>query len=268
MIRIAAFALVALAVAGCGQPATPGLTVTVYWEFERHTYIDGVDDIVPYDPDVNWPVGTGNRSCPQSGVDYVTVTDLNGFTLTPNVPCVNQSVQGVLVPGVVGNNTYVVTGWRVNQLLPLYQGQVTVTVPEGATTLPYGTAFAAGIPSALTVTAFLADPAAPAGYPTCGLAGIDEFQGWVEDSLGTLVWRSPVSCGVSDTPGISFGPVDRDVLFLWMDAIDNRVSPPDIHWSRCGYAQPNGFNHVVSGEDFFSLTLPLGACVNPPPPTP
>ena len=46
--------------------------VTVYWEFDRNTFIDGVDGFVPYDTNVNWPPGTGNRSCPQSGVDFVS----------------------------------------------------------------------------------------------------------------------------------------------------------------------------------------------------
>lgn len=265
MHRIAAVAIAALVAAGCGPTSEPLTEVTVYWEFERNTYIDGVEGFVPYDVDVNWPVGTGSRFCPQSGVDFVSVTDRNGAVLAANVPCVNQSVQGVLLAGFPGNNTYVVTGWRSGRALPLYQGQVTVPVVAGVPT--YGTAFASGIPDALTVYAILADAASgPAGYPTCGLAGIDQFQGWIEDGLGTLIWRNPVPCGPSATPGISFGPVDRDTLFLWMDAIDNRVSPPDIHWSRCGYAQPNGFAHFAGGEDLFTLSLDLGACNNPPPP--
>jgi len=240
--------------------------VSVYWEFDRNTFIAGVTGIVPYDTNVNWPPATGSRACPESGVDYVSVTDLNGLVLAPNVPCVNQSVQGVALSGFPGNNTYIVTGWRTGRPLPLFRGQVIVNVGNGPP--PYfGTAIAAGIPDLLTVDAFLADPANPLGYATCGLAGIDEFQGWIEDGLKTLVWaRNPVRCGPSDSPGISFGPVDRDMLYLWMDAIDNRVNPPDIHWSRCGYAQPSGFAHFAGGEDRFSLNLDLGACNNPPPP--
>ena len=102
--------------------------MTIYWEFERNTLIDGVDGFVPYDANVNWPPGTGNRSCPQSGVDFVSVADLGGVQLAANVPCVNQSVQGVALTGFPGTNTYVVTGWRNGRTLPLYQGQVTVSV--------------------------------------------------------------------------------------------------------------------------------------------
>jgi hypothetical protein len=232
----------------------------IYWEFERSTFIDGVTGSVPYDALVNWPPGTGNRSCPEAGVDFVDVTDTNGILIAAGVPCVNQSVQGFALSGSPGTFTYVVTGWRTGQALPLYRGQVTVSATSGGST--FGTAVAAGISDALTVGAILADAGSPLGYATCGLAGIDEFQGWITDGFGTLVWRNPVTCMPYDVPGISFGPVDRDDLNLWMDAIDNRVSPPDIHWSRCGYAQP----HFYGVEDRFSLALPLGACADPPPP--
>jgi hypothetical protein len=177
--------------------------VTVYWEFDRITFIDGVHGFIPYDTNVNWPPGTGSRACPQSGVDFVTITDLNGNLLVPSVSCVNQSVQGAVVTGFPGANTYVVTGWRNGQPLPLYRGQVTVTVGNGVLacgTFDCGTAIAEGIPDALTVDAVLADSSAPAGYRTCGQAGIQEFTASIEDGLGSLIWRNPVPCGVSDIP--------------------------------------------------------------------
>ncbi len=104
-------------------------------------------------------------------MDVVDVTDLNGNLLASGVPCVNQSVQGVVVSGFPGNNTYVVTGWRFGQPLPLYRGQVTIHGGERRADY-FGTVFAAGIPDPLTVDAILADANAPLGYPTCG-AGRD-----------------------------------------------------------------------------------------------
>jgi hypothetical protein len=264
MKRIAAIAAAAVVAAGCGPGPAPLTSVTVYWEFDRNTFIDGVESFIVYDSFVNWPPGTGSRACPQSGVDVVDVSDLNGNLLASGIRCVNQSVQGAVVSGFPGNNTYVVTGWRFGQPLPLYQGQVTIQVTSGVPT--FGTAFAAGISDPLTIDAILADANAPLGYPTCGTAGIQWIDAWIEDGLGSVVWRaagaSGVFCGVTDVPGISFGAVDRDQLTLWMDAVDERGTTPAIIWSRCGFAFP----HFAGRESRFSLSLPLGACNNPPPP--
>jgi hypothetical protein len=269
MKRTIALVAATLVVAACGPAPAPFTSVTVYWEFDRNTFIDGVDGFVTYDANVNWPPGTGNRACPQAGVDFVTVTDLNGNPLTPSVPCINQSVQGVVLSGFPGNNTYVVTGWRTGRALPLYQGQVTVTVGNGVLscgTFECGTAYAAGIPDVLTVDAILADRLAPQGYTSCLLAGIQRFDAWLVDGFGTVVWRaagaSGVPCGPTDVPGVSFGSVDRDQLTLWMDAIDERGTAPAIIWSSCGF----GFPHFAGRENRFSLALPLGVCTSPAPP--
>jgi hypothetical protein len=102
----------------------------------------------------------------------------------------------------------------------------------------------------------------PAGYPTCGLAGVDQFQGWVEDGFGTLVWRNVINCAPSFMPSIQYGPVDRDDLFIWIDTYDNRVNPAVIPWSICDF----GFGHFR--ETLFSLPIPLGVCVPDPPTLP
>jgi hypothetical protein len=258
MRRAAATALAVLAVSACGPAPAPLVDVSVYWEFDRNTFIDGATGFVPYDVNVNWPPGTGNRSCPESGVDYVTITDGAGNLLADLVPCVNQSVQGALLVGVPGPNTYVVTGWNDGSSQPWYQGAVTVNVVAGA--FNYGTAIASGIPSDLTIDMVLRDSFNPLGYPTCGLAGVNRFQGWVEDGFGTLVWRNPVDCGPGFSPSIQYGPVDRDFLTVWIDTYDDRVVPPDVPWSICGY----GFMHDKT--DLFDLVIPLGLCTNPPPP--
>jgi hypothetical protein len=264
MKRIAALAAAALVAAGCGPAPAPLTPVTVYWEFDRHTFIDRVESFIVYDSFVNWPPGTGSRACPQSGVDVVDVSDLNGNLLVRSVPCVNQSVQGAVVSGFPGSNTYVVTGWRFGQSLPLYQGQVTIQVVNGVPT--FGTAFVAGIPDPLTIDAILADANAPLGFPTCGAAGIQWIDAWIKDRFGSVVWRaagaSGVPCGMADVPRVSFGPVDRDQVAVWMDAVDERGTVPAIIWSRCGFAFP----HFAGSESWFFLDLPLGACNNPPPP--
>ncbi len=229
--------------------------VAVYWEFARNTWIDGVAGTVPYDSNVNWPPGTGDRACPQAGVDFVTVTDVDGNVLANDVPCVNSSVQGVLLTSIPGAATYVVTGWRTGIDVPLYGGQATVSVAEGTPT--FTTVVAHGIPSALTVSATLGG----VNYPTCGNAGVDRLDGWIVDGLGTLVWRDWVACGPQDVPGISFGPVDRDVDFLWMQASGPGGGTPSLLYSRCNYEVP----HFTSGENWFTLDLPSGLCAPSPP---
>ncbi len=260
MHRALAAALAALSLAACGPgPAPmPLVDVTIYWEFDRNTFIDRVVGTVPYDVNVNWPPGTGSRACPQSGVDYVNISDSFGNLLATFVPCINQSVQGAVMTGFPGPNTYIVTGWSNSSTFPWYQGTVTVNAVQGA--FNFGTAIAAGIPSDLTIDMILRDSLNPVGYATCGLAGVNRFQGWVEDGLGTLVWRNQVNCGPGFSPSIQYGPVDRDVLTIWIDTYDDRVTPPDIPWSICGFQ----FTHERTS--LFSLPIPLGVCNNPPPP--
>ena len=254
-----ALAVLALGACGPGPAPAPFVDVTIYWEFDRNTFIDGVIGIVPYDTIVNWPPNTGSRACPESGVDFVTVADAFGNPLTSFVPCINQSVQGVVVPGFAGNNTYVVTGWNNASGFPWYRGSVTVNAVPGA--FNFGTAIAAGIPSTLTIDMILRDPSNPAGWATCGGAGVNRFQGWVADGLGTLVWRNQVICDVGNSPSIQYGPVDRDFLSVWIDTIDDRVIPPDIPWSICG------FEFMHERTNLFSLVIPFGpACTTPPPP--
>jgi hypothetical protein len=254
----AAAAIVALLASACGPTSTPLVDVTIYWEFDRNTLIDGVIGFVPYDTLVNWPPGTGNRRCPQSAVDFVVVTDTAGNSFTGSVPCINQSVQGVTILGFQGTATYVVTGWRAGVAAPLFSGEVTVNAVPGA--FNFGTAIAAGIPSDLTIDMVLVDASSgPAGYRTCGLAGVDRFQGWVEDGFGTLVWRNTITCGPSFMPSIQYGLVDRDDLFIWIDTFDNRVTPAVIPWSICDF----GFGHFQN--NLFSLPIPQGVCTPDPP---
>ena len=128
-------------------------------------------------------------------------------------------------------------------------------------TFECGTAIAAGIPDLLTVDAFLADANAPQGYPNCGLAGIQELDAWVEDGLGTLVWRNVVQCGPASRPASSSA---RSIA---------TTSPSGWTPSTCAARRPPSsgpvcafpFPHFVGTENRFSLTLPLGVCTPNPP---
>jgi hypothetical protein len=264
MNRIAVLAVATLLASACGpgSTSTPPLTdVTIWWEFDRNTLIDGVAGIVPYDTLVNWPPGTGSRACPESGVDFVIVYDNAGNQLSQATPCINQSVQGVVITGFQAPSVYWVEGWRNGVAVPLFRGSVTIDglAPPPAPAFS-GTVYAAGIPTNLTIDMILADANAPLGYPTCGTARVDRFQAWVEDGLGTLIWRNVIPCGPSFMPSIQFGPVDRDNLFVWIDTYDNTIAPPDIPWSICDFGFANFRN-----PNLFSLPMPLGVCSPAPP---
>ena len=105
MKRIALLA--AALAAGCYTAAPPPPPVyaygdvIVYWDFSRNTLIAPYS--VPYD--TNLSPGGGTRACTDSGVEYVTVTDLAGVLVdpyTPTIPCVYLGVQGRKRPEGVG----------------------------------------------------------------------------------------------------------------------------------------------------------------------
>jgi hypothetical protein len=226
---------------------TAAAEINLYWEFERNTFLNGVPGLVPYDQDVN------TSRCQQSGVDYVVATDGFGNYLGgPSIPCVVQGVQGATLTVPAGPLTVRVRGYR-NAVpgIPLYDGQTTVNLVVGPP-VPV-TVVASGVPSPLSVTAVLTDIAGT--YPTCGLAGIQWFDATLKDGLGTTVWQNSISCLPNDTPGVTFGSVDLDDLFMWMDAIDTRTVPAgQIIWSTC--------QTPIAHFSAQALTqpLPLGVC--------
>jgi hypothetical protein len=259
--------LLTIAITACGPTTNqPPLTnVTIWWEFDRNTFIDGRIGIIPYDTNVNWPPGTGSRACPESGVDFVIVFDNAGNQLSAATPCINQNVQGAVVVGFQAPSVYWIEGYRNGVSVPVYRGQVTIDglAPPPAPAYS-GTVIAAGIPDALTVDAILADAnSGPQGYPNCGLAVIQRFEAALRDGFGSLIWRNSVPCAIGDVPGVSFGPVDRDDILLWMNAVDILAAQP-IVWSICGFGTPGGFPHFQGRENRFSLRLPQGMCTTPP----
>ena len=76
------FALLAAAIAsGCVSSNEP-TDVVVYWNFSRNTLLAPFS--VLYDGNLN--PGGASRACPDSGVEYVRVTDLSGNLLDPLTP--------------------------------------------------------------------------------------------------------------------------------------------------------------------------------------
>ena len=89
-----------------------------------------------YDGNLN--PGGASRACPDSGVEYVSVTDLSGALLdplNPTIPCVYAGVQGATFASFApGTYPIVVHGYRTVGLTPVevHRGQRTVdhAVPD------------------------------------------------------------------------------------------------------------------------------------------
>jgi hypothetical protein len=130
-------ALLAAAIAtGCvsSPPPPPPVyaygDVIVYWDFSRNTLVAPFS--VPYD--TNLAPGGGSGACSDSGVEYVSVTDLAGNLIdpyTPTISCVYQGVQGAtFLTFPEGSYTFVVHGYRTVNAVPVevHRGQGTVIV--------------------------------------------------------------------------------------------------------------------------------------------
>jgi hypothetical protein len=236
--------------------------VAVYWDFAR-----------------NLPAGGRvTYTCAEAGVDYVTVTFPGGALVDPANPTLSctlrdqngNSVQGTgFVSFPPGSTTFVVTGYRKVGAVPnlsidaaLFQGQQTINVVVGQPSGQCGGANTAcvsapGLQANLTVTAVLTQGGVT--YLTCGSANIQRFDYFLRDGTQRVVDQGGVPCGPSDTPGVSFGPIDLDDYTLSLDAIEAGATPAQdlVIWSVC--RQP--LQHFAN--DNFALTLPLGVCPSP-----
>ncbi len=250
-------ALLAAAVLGTGCVSTieaPG-DVAIYWDFLRHT--TAAPGYVYYD--TNLSPGGPDGACSQARVGYVQVTDLYGNLIDPMTPwisCVYQGVQGAKFLGFSpGSYTFVVhafagtypTGTEV------YTGQSTVNVSGGG--LNSVTITAEGVQGNLVVTATLFDGTTT--YTTCGAAGVQWFDFWIEDFVGTLIDSGSASCAANQTPGVTVGPTDLGVLYLWINAVRTTTVPEQIIFTRCQY----GINFYTAGN--YTVALDYASTCSP-----
>lgn len=193
MTRFAAvLAAAALATSGCIITTDdPGVgSVTVYWDFLRYAPDApgaSASGFILYDEDL---VGTGNSSCPESGVESVDVTSPNG---TLNFPCTYAGVQGVTLDGLPeGNVTLRVKGWRRDGIdRVLWDGAIQVNVLANRTVEAY--VDVDPVSADLDVVAYLSY-GTNQFYATCAEAANPEIDYELYDSLGTLVLRDTVLC--------------------------------------------------------------------------
>jgi hypothetical protein len=108
MTRIAAALAVAVLGSGCIINTTDNGegSVNLYWDFVRNAPAQPGGYVV-YDADL---IGSGNSSCPESGVEVVEVRSPTG---TISVSCTYGGVQGLTFDNVrEGTQSFRVRGWR------------------------------------------------------------------------------------------------------------------------------------------------------------
>ncbi len=250
-------ALLAAAVLGTGCVATVESSgdVAIYWDFLRHT--TAAPGYVYYD--TSFTPGGPDGACSQAGVDYVQVTDLNGNLLDPMTPwvhCVYQGVQGARFSNFSpGPYTFVVHAFAGSYPTgtEVYTGQGSVDVSGGVVNSVDVTA--QGVQGNLVVTATLFDGVTT--YTTCGAAGVQWFDFWIEDHVGTVIDSGSAACASNQTPGVTVGATDLDVLYLWINAVRTTTVPEQIIFTTCQY--PISFH--ASGN--FTVPLDYAATCTP-----
>jgi hypothetical protein len=246
MKRIALLAAAAVATAGCysSPPPPPPIyygDVIVYWDFARNTS----SGPVLYDGSL---VGVGNTACPESGVEYVTVTDLAGLLIdpyTPTISCVYQGVQGAtFLTFPEGNYTFVVHGYRTVGGLPVevHRGQGSVYIYGN--TQNQVTVTAAGLQGDLDVFLYQ-------GTNLFQCLGGDALGYTLVDGIGTIIDQASALACVNPIPF----RVDLDTLDIRLQVSNGGT----VIFDSC---TPQPFHHFGNDTAGFgwSVALQVGAC--------
>ena len=212
MKRIALLAAAALA-SGCvsSEPLPPPIyygDVVVYWDFSRNTLIAPFS--VPYDTNLN--PGGASRACPQSGVEFVRVTDEFGNLIDPgfvNIPCIYAGVQGAqFLTFPQGNYIFVVHGYRnIGGFdVEVHRGQGSVYVSPDVLNPVYVTAD--GLQNNLDVNLFEGGSSFACFVgDTLGYTLVDGL-GTIIDELSNLACGNPISFRVANSTGVDLDNLD------------------------------------------------------------
>ncbi|HET7752343.1 MAG TPA: hypothetical protein VFK85_00420, partial [Anaeromyxobacteraceae bacterium] len=188
--------------------------VLIYWQFS-HRAADGTD--VFYD---TAPAGTAQTFCPQSGVEFVTIRDTSGRDIDrafPTFNCVNElGDQGVIVRAVrPGSHTWVITGYRGDPGVALYEATFSFTVAsDRRTVIDSPPVTLTAIQNDLVLEAqlrSLAVPPDPGQFFTCGAAGVSRLTYSLVDFFGTELAFGDLPCpGPAVRPSVTIPALARD----------------------------------------------------------
>jgi len=226
--------------------------VVVYWNFSRHTLV--APFTVLYDGNVN--PGGPSRACADSGVEYVTVTDVYGTLIdpgTPTIPCVYGGVQGAtFLDFTPGTYTFVVHGYRTVNSVPVevHRGQGSVYVYENQPN-PV-TVTAAGLQANLDVFLYEGTPLFTCVTgDTLGYTLQDTRPGTPTtiDQVTGLACGNPIAFRVASSTGVDLDGLDIRVQVTngGTVVLDSCVSQPFGHfgndisgngWAVALYATP------------------------------
>jgi hypothetical protein len=206
---------------GCGDDNPPG-ELLVYWQF-AHRAADGTDVI--YD---SVPAGAGQRTCPQSGVDYMTIRDTSGRDVDrffPTFDCVNElGDQGIVVELIrPGTHTWVITGYRGD--FAIYETAFTFDVrSDRLTVIGDGSpgnpppVTLGGILDDLEILARLATTGVPPQPLSCEQIGATTLTYSIVDWAGTETRFGTFPC-VGGSPSILLPGVERDNYAVRIQAL-------------------------------------------------
>lgn len=270
---------------GTGQACFAGSclaagTLTVYWNFARHTL--GSATLTAYDADPLHPLPStlATGACAESGADTVSIAITDATTGQPvslaasSFPCVllnaaNQSVQGLsfgLQPG-----TYDVTLSGLLGSVVEYIGTSLGSVSVAAGSDNSVTVTAVGVQNSMDVGIALS------GLPPLSCGTVTQFQFELVDGANTVVasdlahtalCTEPTAQNPSLRPGIFFHSsagegIDLDVYTLRIRALDAGNNPVfDTNTAgACAFSNRPARQH--SGDDTFASNRAIQVTLSP-----
>jgi hypothetical protein len=233
MKRAFLVAIAGFAAAACyTSPAPPIGDLVVYWDFQRNV-ISPQALPLPY-------------TCAGGGVDYVVVTDGNGYLLDPASPtlaCTQRDIYGDPVQGITfiaqpaGTWTVRVRGYRSvpGGDVAIFDGTQTANVVPAATS--QATVLAWGVQRDVDLNAYLYQVTGTPGYYTScnNLAGnITTITYSIQDGVGTTVdAANNISC-INPLPVLFFtGLLDLDNYTV---VADGYTATPTRVFGSCSVA--------------------------------
>lgn len=259
-------AALATALAGTGCIVTssePTGSVDLFWQFVR-TKWDGTSLV--YDQESLTPPGA-NGTCPQSGVDTVTVTWPGGSV---TADCRRSGSQGVALDGVpAGLVPFTVTGYQGPHAV--FRSTQTIDVPAGPPSAAVSRLVeVAALYDSMDVYFVFTDALGIIPNATCASEGVDYFLFDIYDGAGTKVVSTSMFAGGKHAcvegfpgPGVALDGIDFDAYTIRAQAFENGFATPVFDSCDTVRNTSANFGHYATdtGATFgWKVNVQFGSC--------